>query len=135
MSGIREQRWVSILSFMTDLLLYFAALSLVTPSRLDTLTQVDFTWIQRDRLVCVAIFAIAAIMTGRLNLSRLTDRFDLIYHTLIALAATGVATMLLVTIVPVEFFNLSASIFISVSVVFLLILIPFDESFDCFISE
>jgi len=102
LSGIREQRWVSILSFATDLLLYFAALSLVTPSRLDTLTQVDFTWIQRDRLVCLAIFAIAAIMTGRLNLSRLTDRFDLIYHTLIALAATGVTTMLLVTIVPVE---------------------------------
>lgn len=107
MPGIREQRWVGTLSFLTDLLLYFAALSLVTPSRLDTLTHVDFTLIQRDRAMCVAIFAIACIITGRLNLSRLTDRFDLIYHTLIALMATGVTTLLLVTLVPVELRQIS----------------------------
>jgi len=100
--GLREQQGVRALSLATDLLLYYAALSVATLSRWDILTQVDFVLLQRDRLLCVVIFLLASIMLGRLNLARLTDRFDLIYHTLVALAVTGVVTLVLVTLLPAE---------------------------------
>ncbi len=102
MVGLREQQGVRALSLATDLLLYYAALSVATLSRWDILTQVDFVLLQRDRLICVVIFLLASIMLGRLNLARLTDRFDLIYHTLVALAVTGVVTLVLVTLLPAE---------------------------------
>lgn len=102
MVGLREQQGVRALSLATDLLLYYAALSVATLSRWEILTQVDFVLLQRDRLICVVIFLLASIMLGRLNLARLTDRFDLIYHTLVALAVTGVVTLVLVTLLPAE---------------------------------
>lgn len=102
MTGIREQQGVRALSLATDLILYYAALSVATLSRWDVLSQIDFAWLQRDRLVCVAVFMIVSIMAGRLNLARLTDRFDLIYHTFLALAITGVVLLVLVTLVPAD---------------------------------
>jgi exopolysaccharide biosynthesis polyprenyl glycosylphosphotransferase len=107
LAGLREQQGVRLLSLATDLLLYYAALSAVTLTRWDVLPQIDFAWLQRDRLVCVLVFMMTSLMLGRLNLARLTDRFDLIYHTLVALALTGVITMLLVTLVPADVRHIS----------------------------
>lgn len=107
MAGLREQQAVRALSLATDLILYYAALSAVTLTRWDVISQIEFGWLQRDRLVCVAIFMAVSILAGRLNLARLTDRFDLIYHTVLALAITGVVLLVLVTLVPAEHRHIS----------------------------
>jgi exopolysaccharide biosynthesis polyprenyl glycosylphosphotransferase len=101
-AGIREQQGVRTLSLATDLLLYYGALSVATLARWDLLSQVEYGSLLRDRAVCVLIFLVVTVMLGRLNLARLTDRFDLIYHTFVALALTGVVTLVLVTLLPID---------------------------------
>jgi len=70
--------------------------------RLDTLYQVDFVLLQRDRLVCLVMFVLAAVMTGSYKRFRITERFDAVYYILVAVAATAVAQLALATLLPKE---------------------------------
>lgn len=102
MTRIGEERRVLLMFALTDLLLYWITLSVVTPGRLETLIQVDFFLIRRDRLVCVLLFAAAALITGAYKPASINDRFDSVYYTLIALLATGIAELLLTAVLPVH---------------------------------
>jgi len=96
----REEREVIVLCFLTDIMLNWVALNVATMFRLDTLYQVNFLFLQRDRLVCVFIFAIAAVMAGSYKPFRIIDRFDSVYHILLAVGATAVVEMALVALLP-----------------------------------
>ncbi len=100
MRYLHEERQVLLLYFFTDLALYWLALTLSTLSRMDVITQIDFVEIQRDRLVCVGVFAAAAVMTGLYRPQRVSDRFDAVYYGLIALFAAGIAQFVLTALLP-----------------------------------
>jgi exopolysaccharide biosynthesis polyprenyl glycosylphosphotransferase len=102
MKHVHEERQVLLLYFFTDLALYWLALVLSTLSRMDVITQIDFFAIQRDRLACVFVFAVAAIMTGIYRSQRVSDRFDAVYYGLIALFAAGIAQFVLTALLPAD---------------------------------
>ena len=99
---MREERQVQLLYFLTDALIYWIALNAVTLTRLDTIYQVDFLMIQRDRLLCLLGFAVAAIIAGGYQTSAMSDRFDAIYVSCIALAAALVYQFTLSALAPVD---------------------------------
>ena len=102
MTHIHEERQVLVLYLLTDVVVFWVALSVATLSRLDTIYQVDFVLMQRDRLVCLGLFLAAAVMAGAYRTSVISDRFDAVYYTVIALAATGVAEFVITALVPIE---------------------------------
>jgi len=102
MGYLREERQVLVLYLLTDIVVFWLALSVATLARFDTVYQIDFVLIQRDRLVCLLLFLAAATMAGVYRTSAISDRFDGVYYTLVALAATGVAEFVLTALVPVE---------------------------------
>lgn len=95
-----ERRQVQVLCLATDLVLLWAAFHVATLFRMDTLHYVDFALLQRDRVFCMAVFLAAALMLDIYTPQHLTARFDSVYHTLLAVAATGVAQLVLVSLVP-----------------------------------
>jgi len=98
----REERQVILLYFLTDMLVFWAALSLAVLARLDTLYEIDFLRIERDRWVCIAIFAAVAWLVGCYRAERIRDRFDSVYYMLIALAITGVGMFAVAALMPVR---------------------------------
>ena len=102
MKRLREERRVLIMFFLTDLVVYWVALSLVTAARLETLAQVDFVLIRRDRLVCLALFALISMMMGAYHPSRITDRFDAVYYSVGSVFFTGLAGLVLASVIPAE---------------------------------
>ena len=102
MTHVHEERQVLVLYLLTDMVVFWLALSLATLARLDTIYQVDFVLMQRDRLICLALFLAAAATAGTYRTSVISDRFDAVYYTMIALAATGVAEFVVTALVPKE---------------------------------
>ena len=102
MSYVNEERQVLVLYMLTDVVVFWMALSLATLARVDTIYQVDFVLMQRDRLICLGLFLAAAAMAGAYRTSVISDRFDAVYYTVIALAATGVAEFVVTALVPIE---------------------------------
>jgi exopolysaccharide biosynthesis polyprenyl glycosylphosphotransferase len=100
MNRIHEERQVLFLCLATDLIVYWLAMSLSTLSRLDVLGRIDYSTLERDRLVCLALFALCAIIAGAYKPQRLTDRFDSAYYVLIALAWTGLLQFTATAFVP-----------------------------------
>ena len=96
----RFERQVLLLYAGTDALLFYSALSLVSLARLDTLHRFDFVLLQRDRAICTILFVLAAIFAGCYKSSRITDRFDGVYSTIVSLAAAGIAMLTLTALLP-----------------------------------
>ena len=101
MVRIHEEREVLFLYLLTDLVIVYLAMTAATLSRFNTLYQIDFGLLQRDRVICLALFLIAAVMAGIYRSSSIFDRFDSIYFTLIAIMAAGVAQLVLAALVPI----------------------------------
>jgi len=100
LTRIREERQVLLLCFLTDLLIYWIALNVATLTRVHTLIYFDLATLQRDRLVCMLLFAGAAGLVGTCASARLSDRFDSIYYNWAALIVTGILQGVLVTLLP-----------------------------------
>jgi exopolysaccharide biosynthesis polyprenyl glycosylphosphotransferase len=83
------------------------ALNIATLTRLQTLPSIDLLILQRDRAVCVAIFAMALLITGACNTTSVTDRFDSFYYAVLALIAAVLAQFLLVALIPRDWFVIS----------------------------
>lgn len=96
----RFERQVLLLYGGTDALLFYAALSVVSLTRLDTLHRIDFTLLQRDRAICTILFLVTSIFAGCYKPSRITDRFDGAYSSLVSLAAAGIALLSLTALLP-----------------------------------
>ncbi|NIA12929.1 MAG: exopolysaccharide biosynthesis polyprenyl glycosylphosphotransferase [Nitrospiraceae bacterium] len=107
MVRIHEEREVLFLYLLTDLMIVYLAMTTATLSRFNTLYQIDFTLLQRDRALCLAIFLIAAVMAGIYRSATIFDRFDSIYYTLIAVLAAGVAQLTLSGLIPAEMREIS----------------------------
>jgi exopolysaccharide biosynthesis polyprenyl glycosylphosphotransferase len=93
----QEERLFILLCFLTEALLFWTALNLVTLTRLPTLAHVNL-W----RLVCVGLFAAGALFAGAYDVSRIGDPFDAVYYSWTGLLFTGFMEMALVTLLPVE---------------------------------
>jgi len=98
----REERSITILYALTDLLLYWLALSLAAGARWEAFHLLDFPELWRDRVVCVGLYATAAAGVGCYQADRMLDRFDAVYYGLIALAAACLAQFAVVALLPVE---------------------------------
>lgn len=107
MVRIHEEREVLFLYLLTDLVIVYLAMTTATLSRFNSLYQIDFTLLQRDRAVCLAIFLIAAVMAGIYRSTAIFDRFDSIYYTLIAVLAAGATQLTLSGLVPAELREIS----------------------------
>jgi exopolysaccharide biosynthesis polyprenyl glycosylphosphotransferase len=103
----RETRTVVALCFLTDLLVLWVALNIATLARLDTLHQVEFWLLQRDRLICGLLFGIACVFTGAYSPSKLTDRFDSVYFTLAGWLVSGLVVLSVTLLLPVELREIS----------------------------
>lgn len=102
MSYIRGERQIIFLYVLTDILLLWLAFSVVTLARLNTLPQVDFLLIQRDRLICCLLFMASALFSGCYRETRITDKFDAVYYACGAIVVAMVLQLALVTLIPVE---------------------------------
>jgi len=98
------ERWqVLVLAFLTDVLILWVGLNVATLTRLHTLIYVDNLWLlQRDRVICLGLFALIAVFAGAYNSARLNDGFDSIYYAWMALAATGIVALALTALLPRE---------------------------------
>jgi len=100
MAAISNRRTFTVLSFVTDAVLYWVGLNVATLARLHTLIYADLDVLQRDRMICVAFFMMTASMAGAYTVSALSDRFDSIYYTWIGLGVAVLIQLLLVALVP-----------------------------------
>lgn len=91
------------LLFATDLLLCWLALHLAGLTVVGNLAALDQGALFRDRLVALAVFAVAALITGSYSTWRITDPFDSPYLVLVAAASTLVALLALATLLPGDF--------------------------------
>jgi exopolysaccharide biosynthesis polyprenyl glycosylphosphotransferase len=98
----QEERLFILFCFVTEALLFWAALNLATLTRLPSLTYVNLWRLQLDRLVCVGLFATGALFAGAYDLSRIGDPFDAVYYSWSGLLFTGLIEMALVSLLPVE---------------------------------
>ncbi|HPC15655.1 MAG TPA: exopolysaccharide biosynthesis polyprenyl glycosylphosphotransferase [Candidatus Hydrogenedentes bacterium] len=103
----REERQIQLLYFLTDMLMYWLALSLATLTRWDTLAQIDFLALHRDRLICLIILAAAMIMAGSYRTSCITDRFDAVYYAVLAAAIAGLVSFALTSVLTAEYRTIS----------------------------
>mgnify|MGYP001060458765 CR=1 FL=1 len=102
MSHLWGERRVLLFYFLTDLVLLWLAFSVVTLARLNTLPQVDFLLIQRDRFLCSLVFAVSALLAGCYRDTRITDRFDSVYYSTVAMTVAMVLELAVVTLVPTD---------------------------------
>jgi len=100
MTRLNEERQVILVYFVTDLVLYWGALTASTLSRLDVIGWIDFSELLRDRLACMVLFGIVSIVAGVYRPQRITDRFDSAYYACIALGWTGFIQLALTAILP-----------------------------------
>lgn len=97
---IREERQVLSLCFLTDLVLFWLALKLAAIAVAPTLANVSVAALERDRLICLVLFAAASLVAGTSRTSRVTDRFDSVYYVLLALSAACVLSLALAALLP-----------------------------------
>jgi hypothetical protein len=102
LTRIREERQFILFCFLTDILLFWIALNLATVTRLHTLMYISLWRLQMDRVVCVVLFTIGAVIARSYDLSRLGDAFDAVYYAWVGLVFTGVMEMAAVSLVPAE---------------------------------
>lgn len=102
MRRTQEERFFILLCFLTEALLFWVALNLVTLTRLPTLTYVSLWRLQLDRVVCVMLFGAGALFAGAYDVSRIGDPFDAVYYSWLGVLFTGLMEMALVTLLPVE---------------------------------
>ncbi len=107
MVRVREEQRVLALYLLTDLLVFYSAISVATLSRFGTLYQIDFVELQRDRLVCLLFFVVAAMMAGIYRPATVCDRFDSIYFTMLAAFGSGVAALVLAGLIPADIREIS----------------------------
>ncbi len=100
MAAMTDRRTFTVLSFVTDALLYWVGLNVATLARLHTLVYTDLDVLQRDRMICVAFFMVAASMSGAYTASTLSDRFDAIYYAWIGLGSAMLAQLLVIALIP-----------------------------------
>jgi len=80
----------------------YLAFSIVTIARLHTLSEVDFLLIQRDRLICWSLYAVCALFAGSYRTTRIVDRFDSVYYTMVVVTAATILQLALVTLIPTD---------------------------------
>jgi len=102
-----EERVIVALCLLTDLLIFWLMLNVATLTRLHTVHAVDLMALQRDRIMCLLLFAVAAAVAGAYNPSRLTDRFDSMYFAGIGLFFAGVLEFLSVAVLPRDWLAIS----------------------------
>lgn len=98
---------MQLLYFFTDMLMYWLALSVATLTRWDTLAQVNFVSLHRDRLLCVAILAVATIVAGSYRTSCITDRFDAVYYAVLAMGTAGTISFAFTAVLTSEYRTIS----------------------------
>ena len=102
-SRASEVRAILLLLFVTDLLLCWLALHLAGLSVVHNLAALDQDALLRDRLVALAVFAVAALLTGSYSTWRITDAFDSPYFVFMAVLSAVVALLALATLLPADF--------------------------------
>ncbi len=103
----QEARQASLLYGLTDALLYLIGLNAAVFARWDTLYQVHFALLQRDRLIATALFAACALLAGSYKPGRVSDRFDAVYYLSIALACALGLQLALTSLVPFDLREIS----------------------------
>lgn len=98
--NISGEKKIVLLYVLTDLLLYWVALTMVPLTRLQTVYQVDFTLFLRDRLICSLFFVSAMVLAGCYTNNRLIDSFDSVYLAWAALLAVTVAEFAILSLLP-----------------------------------
>ncbi|HPG65513.1 MAG TPA: exopolysaccharide biosynthesis polyprenyl glycosylphosphotransferase [Candidatus Hydrogenedentes bacterium] len=89
------------------MLVFAFALHVSTLSVIAFVEPSQLPLIMRDRLSCMILFGLASMMAGTYKSFRLTDRFDAVYFTLLALAVALVAKLALTKLVAHEAWVLS----------------------------
>ncbi len=95
-----EERRLLLLVFLTDMVCYAFGLRFASFTVLQNLPYTDLFLLQRDRLACMVIFGICALLLGCYDSRRLTDRFDTVYYTLLALGLALLHQLALSTLLP-----------------------------------
>ncbi len=103
----REELLIPVLCLFTDLLVVWVGLNLATLTRLETLPSVSLVQLQRDRIMCLLLYAFSGFVANAFSGHRLTDRFDSIYHACVALAGAAVLAFLSVALLPRDFMAIS----------------------------
>ena len=101
LSIAREERYVIRLYFLTDILLFWFSMSVAILVRLEELHEIDYVLLERDRWICVALFAVTAWLMGCYRSETILDRFDSVYYLVLTLVVTGVAEFALAALLPV----------------------------------
>jgi exopolysaccharide biosynthesis polyprenyl glycosylphosphotransferase len=99
---VKEERNVIKLYFLTDILIFWLSMSLAILTRLDTLHEIDYLLLERDRWICIAIFATTAWLIGCYRSENILDRFDAVYYLILTLIITAIAEFALTALLPVE---------------------------------
>ncbi|MBI2421434.1 MAG: exopolysaccharide biosynthesis polyprenyl glycosylphosphotransferase [Candidatus Hydrogenedentes bacterium] len=102
MHAEREERWILGLFFLTDMWCYGLALVLASFTVLQNLPYLDLMGLHRDRLGCLIIFGVFAVIAGAYDNHRVTDRFDSVYYALLALGAALLVELAAFTVIPEE---------------------------------
>jgi exopolysaccharide biosynthesis polyprenyl glycosylphosphotransferase len=98
----RQEKLFILLCFLTEALLFWAALNAGVLARLPTLVYIDLWRLQLDRLICVALFGVGAVFAGAYDIFRIEDPFDAVYYSWAGLLLTGLFEIGMVFLVPVE---------------------------------
>ena len=98
----KQERNVIKLYFLTDIFLFWLAMSLAILPRLDTLHEIDYLLLERDRWICIALFATTAWLMGCYRSENILDRFDAIYYLILTLIITAIAEFTLTALLPLE---------------------------------
>ena len=97
-----EERAIAVLCYLTDLTCLWIGFNLASLFRLVTLVRVDYSDLQRDRILGLALFSVCMIAAGAYRTSRLSDRFDSIYYAGLGVFSTLVTLFLVVALLPRE---------------------------------
>jgi exopolysaccharide biosynthesis polyprenyl glycosylphosphotransferase len=95
-----EERLIVLLYFVADMCCYAAGLRLASFAVLDNLPYLDLLVLHRDRLACMIVFGICALLAGAYDARRITDHFDTVYYVLLALGAALVIELAVFTLLP-----------------------------------
>ena len=95
-----EERRLLLLVFLTDMVCYAFGLRFASFTVLQNLPYTDPFLLQRDRLACMVLFGICALLLGCYDTRRISDRFDTIYYILLALGLAILHQLALSTLLP-----------------------------------
>lgn len=107
MHPTHEKRWIVSLYLLTEVLLYALALRIASLTVLDSLGDVGAFALQRDRVLVLLLYVVAAHLLGAFDILRITSRFDAIYTLFGAVVLALVAQLVCATLLPEEWWVLS----------------------------